>query len=100
MDGFWDGVGRALGAGAKGIWLHQQIDELMDMSESAGMIHLGVWLPQVAKGEDDDDAVGRDLPSVDYIIQNLRNREDDEDPEIAQKTKTFRVHATAITAGL
>ena len=49
--GFWDVIGK--GVEVFGIALaHQQaVDDLMRMSESAGMVHLGVLVPSVVEGD-------------------------------------------------
>jgi hypothetical protein len=83
--GFWDVIGK--GVEVFGIALaHQQaVDDLMRMSESAGMVHLGVLVPSVVEGD-----------WMSEFRTRLRNCEQDESEseEYRQKARTFRVHAS------
>ena len=85
---FWDTVEKVATVAGRAIILNQQVDDLMEMGEAAGMAHLGAWVPQLIEND-----------GVDYVIRDLRNRETDERPDYRRKAKTFRVHTEVLVAG-
>jgi hypothetical protein len=85
--GIWDKVGKVTNALATAADRMTAVNNLMEMSESAGMTHLGVLVPRTV-----------DEGWFDGLISMLRTRENDTsvDHETRQKAKTFRVHAEGI----
>jgi hypothetical protein len=85
---FWNSLGDAIGKGLEVVGTalaHQKaVEELMEMSEASGMVHLSVLVPAVVEDDWMDEFMGR-----------LRTceRDESESSEYRQKAKTFRIHA-------
>ncbi|HEX3791013.1 MAG TPA: hypothetical protein VHW44_24330 [Pseudonocardiaceae bacterium] len=82
--GFWDAVKKGAEILGEGLSHQQTTMDLMEMSEAAGMIHLGVLVPRI---------IGEDW--MDEFIVRLNNVSGDDE----RKAKSFRIHAEAIAHG-
>ena len=83
--GFWDVIGKGVEAFGTALAHQQAVDDLMRMSESAGMVHLGVLVPSVVEG---------DWMSEFSSKLRICERDESQSEEYRQKARTFRVHAS------